>query len=246
MIDNDLDLERWRAELAARGRVQIPNFLQAPAAEAFAAELAQRVPWQLAERSEGESRTTPRGAYPDDAEYARLLQRGYALAADRYQFAYDSYMLPKAAREGWDPALLVHGLLRFFNTEEYLRFARYLGDDPAITHTTAQCTRYRPGQYLMPHDDQDDDEGRRYAFVINLSRDWRPDWGGQLQFLDADGNVLDTFLPRWNSLSLFRVPQRHQVTLVSPWAAQPRHAVTGWWLARGAAANTDSARSSAY
>jgi Rps23 Pro-64 3,4-dihydroxylase Tpa1-like proline 4-hydroxylase len=44
--------------------------------------------------------------------------------------------------------------------------------------------------------------------------------------------VTETFLPRWNSLSLFRVPQRHQVTLVSPWAAQPRHAITGWWLAR--------------
>ena len=74
-------------------------------------------------------------------------------------------------------------------------------------------------------------EQRRYAFVINLSPDWRPDWGGQLQFLDREGLVLHTYLPRWNSLSLFRVPQRHQVTFVTPWAAAPRHAITGWWLA---------------
>jgi Rps23 Pro-64 3,4-dihydroxylase Tpa1-like proline 4-hydroxylase len=39
-------------------------------------------------------------------------------------------------------------------------------------------------------------------------------------------------MPGWNMLSLFRVPQRHQVTLVSPWASRPRHAITGWWLAR--------------
>lgn len=232
MISNEIDIEHWRRALAQHSRIQIPGFLQPAAADALARELAEAVPWQMAERSEGESRTTPRGAYPDDAEFARLLQRGYARAADSYQFAYDSYMLVKAAMEGWDPDLLVHGVLRFFNTPQFIEFARHLADDPAITHATAQCTRYRPGHYLLPHEDLDVSEGRRYAFVVNLGRDWRPDWGGQLQFLDAGDAVVDTFLPRWNSLSLFRVPQRHQVTLVAPWAAQPRHAITGWWLAK--------------
>lgn len=232
MISNEIDIEHWRHALAQRSRIQIPGFLQPAAADALARELAEAVPWQMAERSEGESRTPPRGACPDDAEFARLLQRGYARAADSYQFAYDSYMLVKAAMEGWDPDLLVHGVLRFFNTPQFIEFARHLADDPAITHATAQCTRYRPGHYLLPHEDLDVSEGRRYAFVVNLGRDWRPDWGGQLQFLDAGDAVVDTFLPRWNSLSLFRVPQRHQVTLVAPWAARPRHAITGWWLAR--------------
>ncbi len=232
MINQDLDIAHWQHSLAEQSRVQIPNFLQDAAAHAFAEELATHIPWQLAERSDGSSRTTPRGAYPDPDAFTRLLERGYARASESYQFAYDSYMLVKAAQEGWDPTLLVHGLLRFLNTDDFITFARYLSNDPSITHTTAQCTRYRPGQYLMPHDDTDETEGRRYAFVINLSRDWRPDWGGQLQFLDTAGNVLETFMPRWNSLSLFRVPQRHQVTFVVPWAAHPRHAVTGWWLAK--------------
>jgi SM-20-related protein len=232
MISNEIDIDHWRRALAKRSRIQIPDFLQPAAAEAFARELAERVPWQFAERSDGESRLSPRGAYPDDAEYARLLQCGYARATDHYQFAYDSYMLVKAAKEAWDPGLLVHGVLQFLNTPPFVEFARHLGNDASITHVTAQCTRYRPGHYLLPHEDLDKDEGRRYAFVINLSREWRPDWGGQLQFLDIDGGVTETFLPRWNSLSLFRVPQRHQVTLVAPWAAQPRHAITGWWLAR--------------
>lgn len=232
MISNDLDIDRWKRGLAQRSRVQIAEFLQPDAADALAAELAGRVPWQLAERSEGESRTTPRGAYPDDAEFARVLQRGYARAGEGYQFAYDSYMLVRAAKEGWDPELLVHRVLEFVNTPQFIAFARHLADDPSITHASAQCTRYRTGHYLMPHEDLDVSEGRRYAYVINLSRDWRPDWGGQLQFLDGAGNIVETFLPRWNSLSLFRVPQTHQVTLVAPWAARPRHAITGWWLAR--------------
>lgn len=236
MINDEIDIERWRHALALRSRVQIPDFLQADAAEALADELSTRTPWQLAERSSGESRTTPRGAYPDDAAFETLLRRGHALAADHYQFSYDSYMLVRAAKEGWDPGLLAHHVLRFLNTPMFLEFARYLGDDPTLTHASAQCTRYRPGQFLMPHQDLDVNEGRRYAFVINLSREWRPDWGGQLQFIDdATGAITETFLPSWNSLSLFRVPQTHQVTLVSPWAARPRHAITGWWLARSTA-----------
>ena len=232
MINNDLDLDRWRRHLAMHGRVQVPGFLQDAAAEALAKELEQQVPWQLAERVTGTSRTTPRGAYPDDAAHAALLADAYAQAGERYQFAYDSYMLVKAAMEGWDPGLLVHRVLQFLNGEPFIAFARYLGADESITHVTAQCTRYRPGHFLMPHDDQDVQEGRRFAFVMNLTREWRPDWGGQLQFLDEDGRITETLLPRWNTLSLFRVPQRHQVTLVAPWAAHPRHAITGWWLAR--------------
>ncbi|HZH42566.1 MAG TPA: 2OG-Fe(II) oxygenase family protein [Lysobacter sp.] len=235
MINNALQLDRWRAVLARDGRVQIPDFLQPAAAEALAECLEREVPWQLAERSEGESRTSPRGGYPDPAELAARLQRCYARAGDEYQFAYDTYMLVRAAQEGWDPELLVHRALVFFNTPEFVAFARWLTGDAAITHANAQCTRYRPGQFLMPHNDEDVREGRRYAYVLNLTRDWKPDWGGQLQFLDADGAVVQTLMPRWNSLSLFRVPQRHQVTLVAPWAAGPRHAITGWWLARGAA-----------
>lgn len=234
MINPQLDLPRWRGELLRTPRIQIPDFLQPQAAEALAHCLEHDVPWHLAERSEGESRTSPRGAYPDQAAFDALLARAYARAGSDYQFAYDSYMLVRAAKEGWDPHLPAHAVFGFFNSPEYISFIRWLTGDATLTHVNAQCTRYRPGQFLMPHDDQDRNEGRRYAYVLNLTRDWRADWGGQLQFLDADDGVVQTLMPRWNSLSLFRVPQRHQVTLVSPWAGRPRHAITGWWLSRGA------------
>ena len=50
MISNEIDIDHWRRALAERSRIQIPDFLQPVAAEAFARELAERVPWQLAER----------------------------------------------------------------------------------------------------------------------------------------------------------------------------------------------------
>lgn len=68
------------------------------------------------------------------------------------------------------------------------------------------------------------DEDTRSALLAQA------DWGGLLQFIDVDGQVLDTFLPRWNTLSLFAVPAGHAVSLVAPWARQDRLAITGWLL----------------
>ncbi len=232
MLNNDLALDHWRRDFQARGFTQIREVMQPLAADAFARCLEHEVPWQLAERSGGTSRTTPRGAYPEADACRALLDAGYARAGHEFQFAYDSYQLVNARKQGWDPTLLVHMLLDFFNTPEFIAFARTISGLPDITHANGQCTRYRPGHYLLPHEDEDVQEGRRVAYVLNLSREWAPDWGGQLQFLDADGGVRASLVPRWNSLSLLRVPQPHQVTLVSPWARQDRLAVTGWWLAR--------------
>jgi Rps23 Pro-64 3,4-dihydroxylase Tpa1-like proline 4-hydroxylase len=232
MLNDDLDLDFWRRDFQARGHTQIQQVMQPVAAEAFARCLERDVPWQLAERSSGTSRTTPRGAYPEGEAYRALLDAGHARAGSEFQFAYDSYQLVNARKQGWDPELLAHLLLDFFNTPEFLEFARFISDMPDISHVNGQCTRYRPGHYLLPHEDEDVQEGRRVAYVLNLSRHWAADWGGQLQFLDATGQVTASLVPRWNSLSLLRVPQRHQVTLISPWAGQDRLAVTGWWLAR--------------
>ena len=113
---------------------------------------------------------------------------------------------------------------------EYIGFVRSITGDAAIRRANAQATRYRPGHFLRYHTDIDSSEGRRYAYVLNLTRGWQPDWGGLLQFVDDDGRIIDTFLPRWNSLSLFRVPAGHLVSMVAPWADEERLAITGWLL----------------
>lgn len=222
-------LESVRSRLLATGRVQLASFLPASIADALTDCLTREVPWQLAHRIGGISRTTDRGCYPDAAAYGAMARDAYVDARGQYQFLYDSYMLLKAAREKWDPGLAAHAVLPYLNSEEFLEFSRAITGDH-IVRLNAQCTRYRPGQFLMPHEDQEIQEGRRFAYVINLNRTWAPDWGGQLQFLDEAGEVVQTMLPRWNTLSLFRVPQRHQVTMVAPWAGQNRYAITGWML----------------
>ena len=234
MINEGLEPARFRAELSQRGRVQIPSYLQADAAERLQRCLADEVPWTLAYRGRGEPAVLSHAELQalDAEQYGARLRALAGEARGQYGFAYESYMMVRAYNEGRDPGLPLHRVLEFLNSPEHLVFARVLTGENRIRRVSAQATRYRPGHFLRRHNDFDAaDHHRLYAYVMNLSRDWQADWGGQLQFLDGDGRVLETFLPRWNSLSLFQVPADHLVTPVAPWAEQDRLSITGWFQA---------------
>jgi SM-20-related protein len=239
MINAQLDVVDSRSRLQRDGRVQVENFLQPAAAERLRDCLLREVPWTLALRDDQGARTIEHAGYAamDANARAQLLAataasgRGdEASVVDTFRFAYDSYMMVTAYKEGRDPELLLHRVLELFNTPDYLAFVRALTGDARIRRVNAQATRYRPGHFLRYHTDEERGEGRLYAYVLNLSRDWRADWGGLLQFIAADGQVQATYLPRWNTLSLFAVPAGHAVSLVAPWAQQDRLAITGWFL----------------
>ena len=231
MINNDLLLEPWRARLRAHGRVQIPGFLQEPSALRLHQCLSEEVPWETAQRSdavlaEGQDRRPP----PGSAEHEAALAATCLRAREGFEFYFDRYRMIDARRDGTDPQLVLHAVVDFLNSPQFLDFARQLTGDPAIRMVSAIGVRYRAGHFLRAHNDLANDENRAFAYVINLSRQWSPDWGGLLHFLDPEQRrVVDTFTPLWNSLSLFRVPQPHVVSLVAPWAGSARYSITGWF-----------------
>ena len=231
MINNDLLLEPLRARLRAHGRVQIPGFLQEPSALRLHQCLREEVPWETAQRSDavladGQDRSPPPGSAADEMALAATCLR----AREGFEFYFDRYRMIDARRDGTDPQLVLHAVVDFLNSPQFLNFARQLTGDPAIRMVSAIGVRYRAGHFLRAHNDLANDENRAFAYVINLSRQWSPDWGGLLHFLDPEQRrVVDTFTPLWNSLSLFRVPQPHVVSLVAPWAGSARYSITGWF-----------------
>lgn len=226
MINNELDFSAAARILAIRGRVQITDFLQADAAGRLADCLDRDVPWSTNERGLPD---TP--AWNNDVRRERM-PAAYRTAAAGFHYVYDRYLIAEGLKEGRNPGLLVHVALQFFNSPDFLGFIRDFTGDRELAMVGAQATRYLPGQFLRMHDDRHDEENRRYAYVLNLSRDWQADWGGLLHFVEPDGTAREAFLPRFNSLSLFKVPMPHYVGLVAPWALQPRLAITGWWHAK--------------
>ncbi len=231
MLNQNLNPFDWRESFIRRGRLQIPALLQDEAAQALRDCLQKQVPWTLAWRQDERSQTVPRAEYAalDEAGRAALLQRALDESRGRYGFAYECYMMVKAYLDRLDPGLLLHPVLEYLNSPEFLGFARSITGMPAIMRVSAQATRYRAGHFLRVHNDFEPSEGRLAAYVINLTPRWESDWGGLLHFLAADGGVEESFFPHFNSISLFRVPQSHLVSGVMPYAEEDRLAITGWF-----------------
>lgn len=165
----------------------------------------------------------------DPAEKARLIAMVHEEAAEGFQFIYDRLRLGLARTLGLPLPTPLNGLHALFNSPEWLNWARVLTGDDRIAYVDAQATRYLPGHFLNGHDDRHEDAGRLYAYVLNLTPRWRPEWGGLLAFTDEAGDVTQTFVPAFGTLNVFRVPQPHLVTQVADFAPEPRYSVTGWW-----------------
>jgi hypothetical protein len=67
---------------------------------------------------------------------------------------------------------------------------------------------------------------RQVAVAYYLTRDWKPDYGGQFVDLDKKSH----HVPEFNTLVAFEVPRMHEVTPVSAPPGIVRHSIFGWWL----------------
>ena len=231
MLHPELDPTRLSSEFVRTGRLQVRQVLQERAAQLLFECLSTSVPLSLAYRDGERSRMVPRDAYAalDDEGRRQLVLGAQRAAVGRYGFAYESYMMVKAYLDKLDPELILHPVLEYLNSEEFLWFARTLTGLPQIRRVNAQATRYRAGHFLRRHDDFDAAEGRLFAYVFNLTPRWNTDWGGLMHFVGRDGDVMDTYFPHWNSLSVFKVPHEHMVSAVAPFAEGDRLSITGWF-----------------
>jgi Rps23 Pro-64 3,4-dihydroxylase Tpa1-like proline 4-hydroxylase len=234
MVNPDLDLAVAAADFRRDSRLLIPDFLSLDAADALHACLESAVPWGLTYRDQGQpiilQAEALRGLTAEERIHIRL--QAETDARQGFAFLYGTYMMVSAYRERRDPGLLLHRMVEFLNTPAFLGVLTTITGIRSIVKANAQATRYEPGHFLTYHDDQRDSVGREVAYVLNLTRDWREEWGGALHFSDAQGKVSERYLPRFNSLALFRVPTGHFVSKVSDDAPRPRYAITGWALNR--------------
>lgn len=233
MFRPNVDYAPYREQLLVRRRVQIPNILDDAYAAQFHAALAQETEWELAYQIDGEPKVIAQAEYAvmnaqQRADFAANCARA---AQGKYAYAFENYSMVNRYNDESRSEHLLHKLVDVFHYEPILAFMRQLTGDDQITRVRVQATRYLPGHFLRKHDDTGyDTQKRRFAFVFNLGREWQADWGGLLHFLDENDRLVDSFVPRYNTLSLFRVPQFHCVSQVAAWAQAPRYALTGWFV----------------
>lgn len=229
-VNPGLDVAAFSAQLADRGRVQVTPFLAPGGAEALERAMAEQVPWSFT-YFDGEA-CVIEAANLDrigSQELIAVQKKVYARAGHGFSYAYGMYHADGATRQITAQSPLLHRFFDFLAGPEMLGLIRAIVRDDDVLEVDAQATRFGPGNFLSYHNDLMPKANRRCAYVVNLTRAWRPDWGGQLQFFDARGNGTDAFMPSFNTLNLFTVPQPHAVAYIAPFAGAFRYAVSGWY-----------------
>lgn len=216
------------------GRVQIRDVLTAETAREIRAILLHKLRWGMAV---GEGTARPISVRSEEiatAEGAAWVNRAAAGAhaashKGDYGFRFAHYPIVDALNERWEPGGIHELLLEHLNADAFLSLAREVTGIAELCRADAQATLFAANHYLGRHIDSHVAEGWRVAYVLNLAiDDWHPDWGGYLQFLDEDGDIVAGYRPRFNALNLFAVPQLHSVSYVPPFSPKGRLALTGW------------------
>ena len=125
--------------------------------------------------------------------------------------------------------------MRTFFKDKIFHFVNELTGLPLNGQVDMFLSEYQRTDHLLCHDDEL--ESRRIAFILYLSRDWKPDYGGTLDLFGAveypliPTTVQTSIMPEFNKFVFFDVSCRsfHQVSEVLKSDVR-RLALSGWFL----------------
>jgi len=230
ILSNRIDVKSMRRRFADRGRVHIPELFDAASAERIGKFLNQNMRWNLVTDNNGKHLDLDAAGMSDLSKDSRkrFFDIVHDQAKTKFQYLFNNYPIYDVYHHKTAPAHFLNEVFEFLNGHEFLTLVRTVTDDPSIGFADAQATCYEPGHFLTTHDDNVAGKLRCSAYVLNFTRNWNPDWGGVTQFFSADGHIEEAFVPGFNALNLFQVPQRHSVSIVAPFAMAARLSITGW------------------
>jgi len=227
-INADLDVSAIAAAYHRDGRVRIPDFFATGASE-LRTHLDGTNDWiQLI--------STHDGALEIDMEqrarmtmqrWAKIQRDMHKRACTGFQYSYGGIRVPEDGELDDDNTPL-YTFASFVRSEPFLNLLSSITGQDDLHFTDGQATAYGTGDFLTGHDDNVAGRNRVAACVFGLTRVWRLEWGGALVFHHMDHQSGELIVPQFNTLDLFKVPQIHSVSLVTPAAPHRRLAVTGW------------------
>jgi Rps23 Pro-64 3,4-dihydroxylase Tpa1-like proline 4-hydroxylase len=115
----------------------------------------------------------------------------------------------------------------FLRSPQFLTFLSYITGENLSREIDISGFVYDDTDHLLPHDDKL--EGRKIAFVVNLSKNWTAKDGGQLDFFKGN-KIAKSYVPEWNSFVIFTVKPGttlHQVREVV--TDKKRLTLAGWF-----------------
>jgi Rps23 Pro-64 3,4-dihydroxylase Tpa1-like proline 4-hydroxylase len=228
------DVKLLSKVFARGGRIHIPELLRPEDAKRIHDALVSRTPWNVTviHKDLVYDVTPEQWAEMSDEQKRAFDAEVIDFARKQYEGRYRTLRLSDHGESftGQIPELVA--LTEFLSGEEFISFIRRVTGNRHVDFADSQATCYWPGDFLHPHFDVVGEKKRQFAYVLNLTPQWRVEWGGLLGFIDSDGHLSEAYAPRWNALNLLDVRLHHYVSHIAPFAAANRYSITGWLRSR--------------
>jgi SM-20-related protein len=229
-FDPTLPTKQIAALYQSKNRIHVPGILENASAALIFDHLKQRGDWHHVFNTGDKVFDVEASTMANMATEERKALESTILssATEGFQYRYDAIRVSDDVSDRAARASVLDQFADFLSTPEALTWFRTVTGFENINFADAQATAYNGGDFLTGHDDAVSGKDRLAAFVFNFTPQWRAEWGGLLMFHNEDGHIDEAFVPCWNAVNIFTVPQMHSVSWVVPNAPMPRLSITGW------------------
>lgn len=234
LINPNLDINSLRDEFEKNRVVVVKNFLNPVIAERLHKWFTEEMPnnwWRISsypklDGGDGFDLT------PFDSAFTEEIREMYSHSISHFKdnkFAYNFHRTVNDHVENCD--CYECGFREALISDEVLNTINSISNQNVSDTDEIFSAVYLPGDYLGPH--QDSPNGS-LGFTIQLTKNWKPQFGGNLHFMDGpDGEVERIVVPSFNTLTLFDLPKGvgkwHYVSTVSPGVEELRLTYAGWF-----------------
>lgn len=231
-INSKLKTENLKKDFQAKGRIQVADFLDTKDADTLH-DLVAGCKLYKFKYNEGEKETWVDPGEIKNMPETKLQDMGNKIynAAMNRDFQYNHYSVPLtneklSAKEALAP---FKDVMAFLNGKDMKAFIKGLAGE-AYKDAIAEAIWHKTDSFQTTGDGSHKGENRVLGFSLDLSRDWDVDWGGNRLFRGKKGDVEDLYPSLFNSLTLFKVPQKQSLSLITGYSKGLRLSISGWLL----------------
>lgn len=206
--------------------IQIESFLSTYFAEdLFKTALLQKK-WNLASGYSKMKFEKPLEPKFENANQLQVKNINLHFKEDEFTYMFNRSMNNKT------PSRMEFLIRQQLSSPEFLSYIYQITNIKVTQLSTLFLSKYKSSHFLGPHSDKGNG---KLAFVLNITKFWKPQHGGILHFLSEDRkDIIDSYVPGFNNLILFEVPEEeerpHFVSHVNPYVKHSRFAITGWFI----------------
>lgn len=233
IANNAIDISQFRDIFRAQKMVLIENFCTPE----FAGLLHQHfndMPsenWYVSTYPESVKHVRPKHTLnvPSNAAFIRHFRSvaNAQFSKGDYAFRFKRTRYPNNLPEP-GPELTLY---QYFNSRAFLDVLEEVIDAQLESMNGSFASCYERGDFLARHNDANNGV---VGFVLYLSKNWQPDWGGEIEFMNRETLETHTsLLPSFNKLLIFSINElkdlQHEVKMISDNANEKRLAYSGWF-----------------